>query len=95
MRDELEQIEQTFAEALSAAGASTQAIDAVRVRFLGKKGEVTGLMKRLGEFSSEERPAAGKSINTLKQRIAAALEEALGAAEEQARQLRVERQRVK
>ena len=94
MRDELERIEQTFAEALSAAGASTQAIDAVRVRFLGKKGEVTGLMKRLGELSSEERPAAGKSINTLKQRIAAALEEALGAAEEQARQLRVERQRV-
>lgn len=94
MRDELERIEQAFAEALSAAGVEPQAIDAVRVRFLGKKGEVTGLMKSLGGLSSEERPAAGKSINTLKQKVAAALEDALATAEERARQLRVERQRV-
>ena len=94
MRDELERIERTFAEALSAAGSDTQAIDAVRVRFLGKKGDVTGLMKRLGALSSEERPAAGKSINTLKQRVSAALDQAIASAEERARQLRVESQRV-
>jgi len=94
MRDELERIEQAFAGALSAAGSDTQAIDGVRIRFLGKKGELTALMKRLGGLSSDERPAAGQAINTLKVRIAADLEQAHEAAEDEARRLQVESQRV-
>ncbi|MCF4115016.1 MULTISPECIES: phenylalanine--tRNA ligase subunit alpha [Dethiosulfovibrio] len=39
----------------------------LRVRYLGKKGKVTALLKSLGTMSPEERPEAGKVINELKQ----------------------------
>jgi phenylalanyl-tRNA synthetase alpha chain len=74
LRDELERIEREFRAALPRAGADARAIEALRVRFLGRKGELTGLMKRLGRLPAEERPAAGRSINQLKQEIERAVE---------------------
>jgi phenylalanyl-tRNA synthetase alpha chain len=53
-------------------------LDEVRVRYLGKKGMLTGLLKSLGSLSAEERPAAGQVINEAKQ----ALQEALSARKE-------------
>jgi phenylalanyl-tRNA synthetase alpha chain len=41
-------------------------LDAVRVKFLGKKGELTLQLKQLGSLSAEERPAAGQEINRAK-----------------------------
>ncbi|MDD3212688.1 MAG: phenylalanine--tRNA ligase subunit alpha [Eubacteriales bacterium] len=41
----------------------TAALDALRVRVLGKKGELTALLKGLGQLSPEERPAVGAQIN--------------------------------
>jgi len=63
------------AQAAIAAAADLRTLDEVRVRFLGKKGEVTALLKGLGRLSEEERPAAGKRINEIKQQIQAALEQ--------------------
>jgi phenylalanyl-tRNA synthetase alpha chain len=48
-------------------------LDDVRVHFLGKKGQLTGLLKSLGSLSAEERPAAGQVINEAKQALQAAL----------------------
>jgi len=84
MREALEGIERSFVEALAAAGDDASLIDAVRVRYLGRKGELTGLMKRLGGLPADERPAAGQAINALKQRIQAGIEAATGRAERQA-----------
>jgi len=50
------------------------ALDAVRVAFLGKKGELTEQLKGLGKLSAEERPAAGQAINLAKQAVQNALE---------------------
>jgi len=50
------------------------ALDAVRVAFLGKKGELTEQLKGLGKLSAEERPAAGAAINKAKQAVQASLE---------------------
>ncbi len=50
------------------------ALDAVRVQYLGKKGELTALLKSLGQLSPAERPAAGARINQVKRR----LEDAIG-----------------
>lgn len=50
-------------------------LDAVRVKYLGKKGVITELLKGLGRLAPEERPAAGNSINALKQLVADALAE--------------------
>lgn len=45
------------------------ALDHVRVEYLGKKGQITALLKGLGKLSAEERPAAGAEINKAKQRV--------------------------
>jgi len=50
------------------------ALEAVRVRALGKKGEVTGLMKTLGALGPDERKTAGQALNTVKDTLAAAIE---------------------
>ena len=45
------------------------ALDAVRVAFLGKKGEITARLKALGQLPPEERSAAGQAINEAKQEV--------------------------
>lgn len=60
-----------LSEVESAANAAD--LDQVRVRFLGKKGELTQLLKGLGKLSPEERPKAGGYINEAKQQVQQAL----------------------
>jgi phenylalanyl-tRNA synthetase alpha chain len=45
------------------------ALDHVRVEYLGKKGQITALLKSLGQLSAEARPAAGAEINIAKDRV--------------------------
>ena len=71
---ELEDIKTTALDAVAVA-AEIAALDEVRVRYLGKKGELTGLLKGLGKLPTDERPAAGAEINKAK----AALQEAIAA----------------
>jgi phenylalanyl-tRNA synthetase alpha chain len=49
-------------------------LDAVRVRYLGKKGAITSQLKQLGSLSADERPAAGQAINRAKQAVLDALQ---------------------
>ncbi len=49
-------------------------LDDIRVRFLGKKGELTAQLKQLGSLSAAERPAAGQAINQAKQQVQDALQ---------------------
>lgn len=65
------ELEALVKEAEIAVGAadSPDELDQVRVKFMGKKGKVTDLMKGLGALSKEERPAAGQKINVAKQQI--------------------------
>jgi phenylalanyl-tRNA synthetase alpha chain len=52
------------------AGASeVREVEALRVRFLGKQGLITGALKGLGRLPAQERPAAGKRINEAKQQV--------------------------
>jgi phenylalanyl-tRNA synthetase alpha chain len=52
-----------------AASSSDDALQEIRVRYLGKKGELTAIMKGLGGVPAEDRPALGQAVNTLKDRI--------------------------
>jgi len=54
--------------------ADLAALDAVRVAFLGKKGELTEQLKGLGKLPADERPAAGQAINVAKQAVQGSLE---------------------
>ena len=56
-----------------AAAADEQAIEAVRVAALGKKGSVSEMLKTLGSMSPEERQTKGPAINGLKNRVTEAL----------------------
>ena len=53
----------------------TVALEAMRVRILGKKGELTALLKGLGMLSAEERPAVGAQINEVRRWMEQLLEE--------------------
>ncbi len=57
-----------------AEAADSDALDRVRVAFLGKKGELTKRLKSLGELPADERPAAGQAINRAKGEAQAALQ---------------------
>ena len=73
MKEQLKAIRETAESAVSAA-ASLQEIDELRVKYLGKKGELTSLLKQMGSLSPEERPVMGQLVNEAK----AILEEAIG-----------------
>ena len=67
----MENIQTLLAEGENAVAQATsvQELDQVRVDYLGKKGQLTALMKGLGKLSAEERPAAGARINEAKQAL--------------------------
>jgi len=64
----MENLEQLVQRAIDAVDAANQiaALDQVRVDYLGKKGEITQLLKSLGKLDAAERPAAGAKINEAK-----------------------------
>jgi len=70
---ELENLLQQATQSITDA-ADLAALDAVRVQYLGKKGEITARLKNLGQISAEERPAAGQAINQVKVSIQSLLE---------------------
>ena len=75
------------------AAADLAALQALRVHYLGKKGELTRQLKGLGALPPEERRTAGSSINVLKGELEAALKTRREGLEEEAvnRQLETER----
>ena len=54
------------AESEVADAPDLASLDAVRVRYLGKKGELTARLKGLSALSADERPVAGQEINKAK-----------------------------
>ncbi|WP_297722410.1 phenylalanine--tRNA ligase subunit alpha [Intestinimonas sp.] len=72
MKEQLANIRATALAAFDAANDSA-ALDALRVQYLGKKGELTAVLKQMGKLTAEERPAMGQLANEVR----SALEEAL------------------
>jgi len=73
MSDALQSLTERAEQAVDAA-TSIAELDAVRVAYLGKKGEITEQLKALGQLPAAERPAAGQAINAAKQRVAERLD---------------------
>ncbi len=72
MKEKLEQIKAAALVEIEAA-ANTADCEAVRVKYLGKKGELTAILKLMGGLSPEERPIMGQLVNTAKSELEAAL----------------------
>ncbi|MDH3339598.1 MAG: phenylalanine--tRNA ligase subunit alpha [Gammaproteobacteria bacterium] len=64
----LSELVQTAVSEIDAA-TDLVALDVVRVKYLGKKGELTARLKSLSDLPAAERPAAGQEINAAKQRL--------------------------
>lgn len=79
MKDKIDELKCAALAAVAAAETSAELGD-IKVRFLGKSGEITSLMKGLGALSKEERPEAGKVLNMARTEIESAIESKLESA---------------
>ena len=74
MKEQLESIRQQALAALEDA-ATPAALEELRVKLLGKKGELTAVLKQMGKLSAEERPVRGQMANAVRAAIEEKLEE--------------------
>ncbi len=78
MKEALEQIRTAALDAIAQA-ENSRAVDDIKVKFLGKKGELTSILKQMGKLSAEERPVIGQLAN----QIRGELEQSIAAAQQQ------------
>ena len=91
-----EKLEQIRAEALAALGGAkdAQELDGLRVKYLGKKGELTAVLKMMGSLSAEERPVMGQLANEVREALTEALVQRQKAIEEAALNQRLEDEKL-
>ena len=78
MKQQLEKIRQEALAALEAV-VDAQELEALRVKYLGKKGELTAVLKMMGKLSAEERPIMGQAANAVRAELEEKLEQAKSA----------------
>ena len=71
MKEIIEKLRATALEEL----AKSDDIEALRIKYLGKKGELTALLRGMGSVSPEERPKIGQLVNEVRETIESAIEE--------------------
>ncbi len=91
MKDKLEQIRLSAVEALSAPDAN---IEELRIRFLGKKGELTAVLRGMGQLAAEERPIVGQLANEVREYIEKAIAEKAEAAKKSALEAKLINERL-
>ena len=74
IRENLAQIGEEMKKELEGTDA-LQALEALRVKVLGKKGSLTALLRGMGQLSPEERPKAGQIINEAREKLTALLDD--------------------
>ncbi len=89
MKDKLQAIRE---EALKQIRESNRLdkLNEVRVSFLGKKGELTAVLKRMKDVAPEERPVVGQMVNETRAAIEEVMEETKKKLEEEAREAKTE-----
>ena len=88
MKEQLTGILEVAKGAITAAD-SEQIIEELRVRYLGKKGELTALLKQMGSLSPEERPKMGQLVNEAKAQVEALITEKAKELKEKATELKL------
>lgn len=89
MKEKLEAI-QNAALALIEQADTPAALEELRVRFLGKKGELTSILKMMGKLSAEERPVMGQLANAVRSDIENHLEKKSTELKEKEKELRLQ-----
>lgn len=91
MREQLESIREKAKEVITSV-SSLQELENARVRFLGKKGELTPILRGMGQLPPEERPVIGQIVNEVRAFIEKKLEEAREKIIQQEKALKLERE---
>ena len=73
MKALMQELRENALNAISDA-ESIDSLDALRVRYLGKKGELTAILKQMGKLSAEERPVMGQLANQIRSDLEASIE---------------------
>ncbi|MEI7555825.1 phenylalanine--tRNA ligase subunit alpha [Candidatus Chlorohelix sp.] len=74
LQEQINRVKETALEELAAVTDLT-GLDEWRIKFLGKKGELTGFLRSMGAVSAEERPAVGQAVNAAKVALESAVDE--------------------
>jgi phenylalanyl-tRNA synthetase alpha chain len=75
LRDKIKAIEEEALREIASSGGPGPELEAIRIKYLGRKGLVTELFKKMGEVSAEDKAETGRLINALKDAVTRALEE--------------------
>lgn len=73
MKDKLLKIKEEAVAKINEA-SQPETLEAARLEYLGKKGELTQILRGMGELSPEERPAMGQLVNSVREAVEAAIE---------------------
>ncbi|MDR2358013.1 MAG: phenylalanine--tRNA ligase subunit alpha [Oscillospiraceae bacterium] len=93
MRDTLEKLRVSALGELGAAGSAAE-LESLRVRYLGKKGEITAILRQMGSLDAAERPAIGSLANSVRTDIENAVASRSGALDAASLADRLLRERV-
>ncbi|MDP4108763.1 MAG: phenylalanine--tRNA ligase subunit alpha [Bacillota bacterium] len=93
MRDQLIAIRKT-AEAEILSANDTASLEAARVKYLGKKGELTGILRGMGALSADERPVIGQLANEVREAIETSIAAAASKIEEKNLQSKLEAEKI-
>ena len=93
MKEKLQALREESLRAIGEA-VDLSSLEALRVRYLGKKGELTAILKLMGKLSDEEKPVMGKLANSVRAELDAAIEEARKNLGEKAMQARLALERL-
>jgi len=74
MKEQLKLLRETSLAAIAEAQTGDE-LEALRIKYLGKKGELTAILKQMGKLSAEERPVMGQLANEVRNALEASLEE--------------------
>ena len=91
MQQKLEQIKAAALAELALA-EDVKAVDELRVRYLGKKGEITAILKQMGSLSPEERPKMGQLANEVRADIETAITAAMDEMAKKAQEIRLKKE---
>ena len=69
MEEKIEQLRQEAAQAVKQAVSSLGDLNDIRVKYLGKKGELTSILRGMGQLSKEDRPRIGQIVNEARQQL--------------------------
>ena len=86
-------LQEAAIDAIASAG-DLASLDQVRVRYLGKSGELTALLKQLGTLPAQDRPAAGQEINQAKVVVQSAIDARKAVLEEAALTARLSAEQI-